>query len=537
MASSLGLYIDKNIIKYAKVNKTGENVKIEAFGVKFYENLSEEIKRIVSETFSFKIPISINLSEETYKYFYMFNLLNKKDLTKAIATEFESFCYDKGLNKNTFEERFVLSSLIDDKDKIKVIHVSSNKTAIAESEALFVESKLSCITPIGTSIANVADINQKENIVIVNMEDKTTMTTILKGKIFSVETLKQGAGDILNNITLKVNSKSKAYDICRNTTIYTSSAKGLQENENEYLEDIMPTLYKIVENAKTIIASCGTRIDKIYVTGTLSVINNVDLYFQEFFDNEKCEVLKPYFITENIKINIKDFIEVNTAIGLAMQGLGSGIKTMNFKKAKLIDDISSKLSFETGGGKKNGGKSFSLGQSHIGLDKVEKNMTRFAVTVLVLILMFSGLSYYINDIANKTLLEIEEANTSITNEIQAIQSDTSEINRKSQEYLSLSSNLKEINDRLEDIETSKRRIPELLMQIMSVIPDGVQLLFIENYEDNKIVIKAQSQQYEQLGYFKAKLKEDGILEKDSVVSTEGQKEGAYVQIIIEGVIQ
>ena len=28
--------------------------------------------------------------------------------------------------------------------------------------------------------------------------------------------------------------------------------------------------------------------------------------FQELFQNEKCEVLKPYFVTENIKINQKN---------------------------------------------------------------------------------------------------------------------------------------------------------------------------------------------------------------------------------------
>ena len=58
----------------------------------------------------------------------------------------------------------------------------------------------------------------------------------------------------------------------------------------------------------------------------MSCVNNIDLYFQEFFQIEKCEVLKPYFVTENIKINVKDYIEVNSAIAVAMQGLGYGIK-------------------------------------------------------------------------------------------------------------------------------------------------------------------------------------------------------------------
>ena len=92
MASSLGIYVDKNIIKYAKITRDKEELKVDAFGIKIYTNLEQTINQIVSETFSFKVPISINLSEEMYDYFYMSNLLNSKDLDKAIETEFESLC-------------------------------------------------------------------------------------------------------------------------------------------------------------------------------------------------------------------------------------------------------------------------------------------------------------------------------------------------------------------------------------------------------------------------------------------------------------
>ena len=69
MASCLGLYIESNLIKYAKVTKEREMLKIESFGIKFYERLSDAISQIISETYSYKIPISVNLSEEMYNYF------------------------------------------------------------------------------------------------------------------------------------------------------------------------------------------------------------------------------------------------------------------------------------------------------------------------------------------------------------------------------------------------------------------------------------------------------------------------------------
>ena len=105
MASCLGIYVQNNLIKYAKVSKDRDVKKIDSFGVKFYDNNVEEaIKQIVEETYSFKTPISINLESENYKYFDMFALLNKKDLAKAIKTEFDLYCNEKGFNPNVFEK-------------------------------------------------------------------------------------------------------------------------------------------------------------------------------------------------------------------------------------------------------------------------------------------------------------------------------------------------------------------------------------------------------------------------------------------------
>ena len=39
MPSYLGMYIEDNLIKYAKVSKEKEKVKIDSFGIKFYSNI------------------------------------------------------------------------------------------------------------------------------------------------------------------------------------------------------------------------------------------------------------------------------------------------------------------------------------------------------------------------------------------------------------------------------------------------------------------------------------------------------------------
>lgn len=539
MASCLGLYIEKNVIKYAKVTKEREVLKIESFGMKFYDRLDESIKQIISETYSYKNPVSINLSEEMYNYFYMFNLLNKNDLKKAIETEFESYCFDKSLNKNAFESRYALSNDVEDKDKIKVIYVSANKATVSRITQLTEDVKASTITPIGTSITNIANVKPKENFLIVNMEDKTTVTAVVNQKVYNVDKLDEGAEEILGKISAKENSYAKAYEICKNSTIYTMEGKELQDDDNEYLDDIMPTLYKIVNKVQEYTVNSTIKFDKIYITGTMSVVNNIDLYFQEFFKTEKCEILKPYFVTENVKINVKDYIEVNSAIALALQGLGYGIKSMNFKSPGFLEKLPDLMKMEIGSSKGNNKKSsnslnINFSDLKTKMDHTERWLLRVAGGILALTLIYSAFSGYLNNQITNKLNEVDEVYTDTLNNIGLIEKDNSSVKQKTNKYIELTDNLKNINQEIKETSKSKDVIPNLLMQIMYIIPEDVQITEIENTTGSHIVIKAQSKKYEQLGYFKAKIKEDNILKKKTVVSSQGEVEGEFVKIVIEG---
>ena len=539
MSSCLGLYIETNMIKYAKVIKEHENLKVEAFGIKFYDKIGEAIEQIISETFSYNIPISVNLSEETYNYFYMFSLLNKNDLKKAIDTEFESYCYDKKLNKNAYETKYALSNEINDKDKIKVIHVSTNKSSINRLNQTFNTYKVSTITPMGTAIANIPSIKPKENIIIVNLEEQTTITSIVNQKIYNVEKIEEGAGEILNKISVKENSYSKAYEICRNSTIYTIEGKELQDKEDEYLQYIVPELYKIVTKLQDYISKSTIKYEKIYITGSMSVVNNIDLYFQEFFTTEKCEILKPYFVSENVRINIKDYIEVNSAIAIAMQGLGYGIKNMNFKKKSFMDNLPDWLKVDfslekktTKNNNKNKKINFSLSGK---FDATERWLLRGAAGVLILTLLYSAFSIYLNNRITNKISEAQEVINYTDTQIEAVQRDINTVKEKSNKYQEMKDNLTNINDRIKEDISFKFSIPNLLISVMNIIPEDVQITDIENTTTNNnrhIVIRAQSKYYDELGYFKAKLKEEGILKE--VVSTQGEKQGEFVKIVIEG---
>lgn len=541
MTSCLGIYIEPNFIKYAKISKDHDILRVESFGIKFYDKLGDAIDQVISDTYSFKTPISINLSEESYQYFYMFTLLNKVDMKKAIQTEFESFCADKGINKNGVEARYALVNSLDDKEKIKVIHVSANKSSILEQEQPFLNYKLSTIAPVSISISNIANLKSKENALIINMENETTITTVIDQRIYQVEKIQNGALEVLEGIRIKENSYSKAYEICKNSTIYTMEGQELQEDKNEYLDDIMPTLYAIASKVKEIIENDTIKIDRVYLTGTLSVVNNIDLYFQEVLQNEKVEILKPFFIKDTVKINIKDYIEVNSAISLALQGLEYGLKDMNFKKHTFkdnIDDIFAKLNIsreDKTDKKQNKVLSNIFSTNFRGkLSSSERWMLRVLGGALILTVMYSGFSIFLNKEIDKKNLEVAEVKQDTAYKITKVEKDIKDVQSKTSEYQRLAENLRNISNQVSEDNKNRNNIPNLLSQIMHSIPQGVQITSIENPSAKHIIIQAQSQKYEQLGYFKAILKTQGILSPSTVVSSDGERSGEVVKVRIEG---
>lgn len=535
MSNCLGLYIEDNIIKYAKVSKERDQIKVESFGVKFYDSLEHAIKQIVEETYSYKTPISINLSEENYNYFTVFALLNKKDLSRAIKTEFDAYCTEKNVNSNVFETRYAITPDTQQKERLKVIHVSENKIELNKSLQKFSSYRLQNIIPVPMAISDIAKI--EENSLIINIEEKTIITTILNQNIYDITTLDIGSQNILDKINLKENSYQKAYEICKETTIYTSEGKELSDEETNYLEDIMPTLYEIVGQVRKILNESMDKIEKIYITGTGALINNVDLYFEEYLENIKCEILKPNFIKISPEINIKDYVEVNSAISLALSGLGQGITGMNFKKTTFSEKLQDLLQLEIGGKKgkntdKNSKGNLLTFDFNIPLDTIERGLLRGVAGLLILFIVYCGFSTLIKK-------QIEEKNTqaqqSIDNtnmQISLVDKDVQSLQNITNKYKEKISNLEEISERLQENNRTKKAIPILLNNLMYIMPDNVQITSINNTTGNHIEIQAQSTEYRQIGYLTTNIRISSVL--TNVISTSGQKDNNIVTVKIEG---
>lgn len=541
MSTCLGLYIDNNVIKYAKVTIDRGQSKIDSFGIKFYDDLTKAIDQIVEETDSYKIPICTNLLNEVYDEFQIFALLNKADIPKAIKTEFETFCTKKGYNPNVFETRYALTPNTQDQDKMKVINVREGKVDLNKIVQNFSGYRLQGIYPAPITIANVKTLDVSENSLIVNIEQKTSITKVVKGNIYGVEYLDSGSQDYLDKINAKENSYQKSYEICKETTIYTADSQNIKEEDTEYLENIMPTLYDIVGQIRKILNSSSDKIKKVYITGTGALINNIDLYFEEYLEDVDCEILKPDIVKLSPEINIKDYVEVNTAIGLALSGLGKGVKEMNFKEKSFMDMLHSDIG--------SGGNTISKSRNKKGssvdlkdlfkndlgtpLDGIDRRLIRLAVCLLIIILVYSILAFMIQEQINQKKQDLSDSISNSNAQIAKAESDISSMKTKESEYKTKTENLKKLaGDTLNDIQY-KKSIPILLNRLINITPAEVQITSLTNTDDKHIEISANSKSYEQLGYFTSSIKTSATL--TNVISTTGEKDGSgNITIKIEG---
>lgn len=531
MANCLGLFVQDNLIKYAKISKDNNNIKIENYGIKFYEQgLEKAIHQIVDETFSYKTPISINLSNEKYTNSEIFALLSDSDQRKSIKTEFEYFCNETGKNKLTIDYKSIISKENNDNDKRNVLYTFAEKGNIAERIQLLDSYRMVNLSPVSLAIG---EIQKEKDCIIVNVEDRTEVTTIVNGIPQKVNVIDVGMNEILAKIAQKENSISKAYEICKNTTLYTASSQNLQTESNEYLEIIIPTIYKITEEVRKIIENNKIDIEKIYITGTAAIINNIDLYFQENFLDYKCEVLTPYFVDKtSLKLNVKDYIEVNSAIALSMQVLDRKNKDINFSlnqekwekiRELLTSDISTLGKNKTRNKDKN--KTTTLNIKEI-------TCIRFVYFVVVLLFIYIITTLILrNKIADKTILAQEIIDDTKT-KIEQVNNYTTQINARAENYESILLQLQEANDRISEKYRSRNAVPNLLSEIMFAIPKEAQILSLENTTDKHIIIQAQSSEYQYLGYFKSELQNRAIL--TNITSTSGTMVNDMIQVTIEG---
>lgn len=159
-------------------------------------------------------------------------------------------------------------------------------------------------------------------------------------------------------------------------------------------------------------------------------------------------------------------------------------------------------------------------------------MLRLSGTLILSTVLYSGFSYVTeNEIQIKKEMAEETAGT-MQKQISLANADLEKIRTRTAEYQTRIDNLRASSEQITEKNKNRNSIPNLLNRIMFTVPKSVQITSIKNTEGDHVVITAQSEKYEQLGYLKGQLSVDGILV--NVKSDSGVKQGGIIKVTIEG---
>ncbi len=592
MPSCLGLYTDKNMVKYAKLttDKNSEKYILDAFGVKFYDNIQTTVNEIALEVGMARGPISVALSNEEYYNTKVFNNLKKKDITDLVKSEYESVGAARGVPLNVSELRYLVFQNTGIQDKNGIVCVATTKSEIANIGTMYDNYKVASISSLPASMKNLFE-NQgiEEECAIINIEDRTTITVLHSTEIQYLDYISLGASGIIDKLAEKYNSYAKGYEACKKVSAYLDSSYDTSEDEDrEILDIIIPALYEIRQNVEEKLKPFLKNIKNIYITGTGAVINNIDLYFSEAFTDKECTILRPFFVN-GTSSNTKDIIEVNSAIALALDGLGKITKELDFnigakaavnfgalkdlektlklkerfEKAKnKVFEVSKKLNSPPGASKKKRGKVkvdfddgeipestiTSLGEanisSDISTDIEEENesggfgildlwLGRIAALTVSATLVYSGLAIYSTKVIAEKKQAVEKEIASVDVAIANAKSDAAYLDDAANKYVEITNKLSTIIAKINKQSKKTYDIPNFLSKLMFIMPANVSVKTINIQDTGAVTISAESGQYAQLGYLVSKLKiENALLNVDMQVKSVDSN----IKIEISGVL-
>ncbi len=531
MGTALGIYVEKNLIKYSKVFSNRNKYYIEAYGVKYTNKVSEGIEQIVRETNSEKIPIVVNAVDQDYSYFDIFSKLNERDYEKSIDLQFEELASESSINKNLLQTGYTISKNPVDSERLHVIHASQYLTAMDTRANLFKTNKPSAQMPIGISVTNL--VKDKGSYIILNLEEKTELTSTIDGEVFEVKQLQHNTGAIINQINHIENSIPKSYEVLKNTIVPISESDNLNMEENTYIPVILMELNEIINEVKSYIKDSPLNIKKIYLTGTGASVSNIELLFSESILGLDVEILKPFFLdTTSLNLSIKEYVDVNSASALALEELGFDSKTMSFKsnyakKASINLNMDLKdIDFSQLGD--------NIKDSFVQeIQPFESFAIRFSLTSIIILILFISISIMLTKSNSEKLIETQKLFIESQQAVGRINTDIGKVKAKIEEYNALLSKMDEGSSGNKNNASYIRKdaLPNFLNQVAHHIPVRVKVTDIKE-EGSHVTMTIESEKYEQLGFFVGLLETNGVLMK--IKTSTSQKAGNLVTLVVEG---
>ena len=485
MAGCLGIYLDGNMAKYAKLSiDNNKLVNVEKYGIKFTsEGYSQIINRIIEETSSHDIPVVINPREDVYYNTQIYEQAQDKSYIPSIMKlEFEAWCEKNAKSPDRFSYVYMVS------------------------ETKNTENKRNAIL----------NITPKD---IINNYTELSITVVIDKKIVEFKSYSNGMRQLLDDFTSNLGSYEKSYNTCKQMNVYTEGESTNDPNLEQIVEPVFQEILKICLGE---VNKYRNNVSQIFLTGVGTAFTNVDLLFSQFLDM-KCTMLKPFFIKDTSDVRyMSEIVEATEAIALAYEYLNPMYTELQYlaKKVKLNSKINKMFSTSPKVNKEKKEKKENSADNVLVTDKSLDIITYITIVAAVVMIFYVALSAVYQYSVNKTIKSMEEKKQNILAETENVNSDISYINKNMKEY-------KDINDEVEDIKSkieshqigkfSTYNVASFLQNIIKIIPTNVRLINISSNDNKYVTITASSDEYADLGYFFAQLKLENVLNNAKIL--------------------
>ena len=532
MSSCLGIYIGEKVVKYAKLTREENSSRIKAitYGTKIHlGNKSDIISNIVTATGSEGVPVCINSEGERIHKTEVLRIISKNDLESLVDLEVVDFTGNEDKNERSYVYKYVLLDSLVSRDNYTANIVIQDRPGV---DKYLSEENTSVVSMY--SLPYVLDeIAPKEvsNYLIIDMNENTDLIFVSDGKLLDVINMDLGMKKIMDTFPEMLGSYQKAYDTCKTINVFSDESN---VNNPELERVIEPVLQDALNRIQNKIRELNLKIDRIYLSGTITLFINSDMLFEQYFDTPT-EKLRPYFIdAKDSNNNMSEVTEANEAFALAYEGLMVERPELDFlRQNKKFGNIFAKVGKIKSTGAKivnenNKGPKLKVNRNenvfigNINLEKVKSILIFANVIMFTLLLVYSVFGGIYNAQMNKQIENVVEEKAKVTENTVKVNSDITYINSNKEKYSNYVSYVDETIRKINKGEIGKYstyNVALFMLKISKYIPDGVLLKSIKSDSSKHVTIIASSNSYAQLGYFVSQLKLEGILEPSSVRTT------------------
>lgn len=518
MASCLGIYLGSDIVRYAKLDiDASKNVELKNYGVRFIKgNLKEVLSNIVEETNSQGLPIAINPENSIYFNTQMFEQSEQIGtyIKDVVNMEFEAWCEKNAKSKEKYNHVYMLSALKGSDNKRSLIINVLEKRELEEQSKIGDNDVTNMIPGQLTTVSLVP--KEEQNYILVDLDTKLVVTTVLNGKIGNISYSENGMRKIFADMQLRLGSYQKAYEACKQINVYSEDGN---TNNDPALEKIVePVLQNVLKTVLVEVNRNRKQITKVLISGSGILFTNIDILFSEFL-GVKTEILKPSFVNAKNGIkNIAEVLETTEAISLAYEAINHNFKELEYivgnKKVKRdVKDWFKKLTTKKKEELKEIAKERNVDKV-VDPDAIPSNLVCVAIVCSIFAISYLAFSIIFNIVSNNSIKRLDAKRAEVEKATQEVMSDYTYISSNTSQYTEITDRVESIIKQIENGEIGKfhtYNVAAFMQNILKITPNAVVLKSLSSDDDKNVTIVARSASYPDLGYFLAQLKADGTL--------------------------